>query len=247
MIQVEDFHKVYGSTVAVAGLSFEVHAGQVLGLVGHNGAGKTSTLKALSCITAPTRGRLCVAGHDVALEPIAAKSVLAYIPDDPQLFEALSVDEHLQFTASAYHLKDWHAYADELLADFELTEKRHTPAEALSRGMRQKLAICCAYLHGPAAILFDEPLTGLDPWAIRNLKASITKRASEGSAVIVSSHLLAMIDDICTDYLILERGRATFHGPRAQLLSRCAQSADASLEEVFFHVSNESPIATVEN
>ncbi|MDH3717666.1 MAG: ABC transporter ATP-binding protein [Planctomycetota bacterium] len=245
MIVVEDFHKIYGSTVAVAGLSFQVEPGQVLGLVGHNGAGKTSTLKALAGIIPPTRGSLAVAGHDVVSQPIAAKARLAYIPDDPQLFDNLTVDEHLQFTAAAYRLENHEDCADELVEQFELTEKRHTPAEALSRGMRQKLAICCAYLHRPAVILFDEPLTGLDPWAIRKLKESIVHRAGQGSGVVVSSHLLAMVDDICTDFLILERGQATFDGPREELLSSYAHD-EATLEEIFFRVSEAAPLAAVE-
>jgi ABC-2 type transport system ATP-binding protein len=247
MIHVEDFHKAYGSTIAVSGLSFQVEAGQVLGLVGHNGAGKTSTLRALAGIIPPSRGRLSVAGHDICSEAISAKSNLAYIPDDPQLFDTLTVVEHLEFTAAAYQLSGYTEHADELIDHFELREKQHAPAESLSRGMRQKLAICCAYLHNPPAILFDEPLTGLDPWAIRKLKDSIAQRADQGAAVIVSSHLLAMVDDVCTHFLVLERGKATFHGPRDELLRTFADADEASLEEIFFRVTDDAPLAaTVE-
>src|SRR5271163_254744 len=142
-IVVEDFHKNYGSTVAVAGISFTVGAGEILGLAGPNGAGKTTTLRALAGILTPTRGRLLLDGHDIVRAPIAAKSVLAYVPDDPQLFDRLTVWEHFRFIAAAYRLRDWVGRAEALLERLELTPKRHAPAADLSRGMRQKLAAGC--------------------------------------------------------------------------------------------------------
>ena len=180
MIRVEDYHKTYRETVAVDGLSFEVGPGTIMGLVGPNGAGKTTTMRALAGIIRPTRGRLSIAGHDVVHDSIAAKRELAYIPDDPKLFDALTVWEHLEFIASAYRVDDFVPKGEALLEQFELVEKRGELAQTLSRGMRQKVAICCAYLHDPKAILFDEPLTGLDPYAIRTLKASIADRAALG-------------------------------------------------------------------
>src|SRR6185436_287430 len=173
LVQVEDYHKVYAQTVAVSGLSFHVEAGHVLGLVGPNGAGKTSTLRAIAGIIPPTKGRILVAGHDVVRDPVEAKRRLAYIPDDPKLFETLTVREHLEFIAAAYQVANYGPLADRLLEEFELVEKRDALAQELSRGMRQKLAVCCAFLHDPSAILFDEPLTGLDPHGIRTLKQAI--------------------------------------------------------------------------
>src|SRR5438067_5076840 len=117
-------------------------------------------MRSIAGIIPPTRGRLRVAGHDVAGEPVAAKGRLAYIPDDPRLFDALTVWEHLEFIAATYRVADYAAKAGALLDQFELVEKRDTMAQELSRGMRQKVSICCAYLHDPRAILFDEPLTG---------------------------------------------------------------------------------------
>jgi len=244
VIHVADYHKAYGSTIAVAGLSFEVAAGSVLGLVGPNGAGKTTTLRALAGIIRPTRGRLSIAGHDVVDDPIAAKRALAYIPDDPKLFDALTVWEHLEFIAAAYRVADPKAKAEELLQQFELVEKRDTMAQELSRGMRQKVAICCGYLHEPRAILFDEPLTGLDPYAIRTLKASIGRRAAAGAAVVVSSHLLALVEDLCTHLLILDKGRSLFSGTLDEARSRYADlQGQASLEEVFFRATEQSSIS----
>ena len=245
MIRVEDFYKVYGQTVAVEGLTFEVLPAQVLGLLGHNGAGKTTTMRAIAGIIPPTRGRLLVNGHDVVSHPVEAKQKLAYVPDDPRLFEALTVGEHLEFIASVYRVTDWRDRAAALLAQFELTDKRDTPAGELSRGMRQKVAICCAYLYEPSAVLFDEPLTGLDPRGIRTMKDSVRRRAAAGAAVVVSSHLLALVEDLCTHLLILHRGRRLFFGPMNEARSAVAEmSADASLEELFFRLTEGPPGAT---
>jgi len=234
VIQVFDYHKSYRDSVAVEGLTFDVQPGQVLGLLGPNGAGKTTTMRAIAGIIPPTRGRLLVAGHDVVSHPVAAKRQLAYVPDDPKLFDALTVWEHLLFSAAAYRMKNFEADANALLDQFELTPKRDALAQELSRGMRQKVAICAAYLHKPAAILFDEPLTGLDPHGIRQMKASVRDRAAAGAAVVISSHLLGLVEDLCTDLLILHRGRRIYFGPVANARAAIGSDADASLEEVFF-------------
>jgi ABC-2 type transport system ATP-binding protein len=245
LIRVVDYHKAYRETVAVAGLSFEVPPGAILGLVGPNGAGKTTTLRALAGIIRPTRGRLSIAGHDVVGDPLGAKRELAYIPDDPKLFDALTVWEHLEFIASAYRVADYRPRAEALLEQFELVEKRRTMAQELSRGMRQKVAICCGYLHDPRAILFDEPLTGLDPYAIRTLKASIARRAADGAAVVVSSHLLSLVEDLCTHLLILNKGRRLFYGSLDQARAHYADlQGEASLEEVFFRATEQPSIPT---
>ncbi len=241
MIRVEDYEKSYRETVAVRGLSFEVAAGSVLGVVGPNGAGKTTTMRALAGIIPPSQGRLLVAGHDVVKDSIAAKSQLAFIPDEPQLFEVLTVWEHLEFTASVYRMTEFATDAERLLEQFELTEKRNTIAQELSRGMRQKVAICCGYLHQPQAIIFDEPLTGLDPRGIRTLKASIRERAAAGAAVMVSSHLLDLIDDLCSHLLILHQGQSLFQGTIAEAKSRLETvGTDASLEDIFFQFTETS-------
>jgi ABC-2 type transport system ATP-binding protein len=234
MIHVHDFTKVYGSHVAVSGLSFEVLPGQILGLLGPNGAGKTTTMKAICGIIPPNQGRLSVAGHDVRQHPVQAKRLLAYVPDDPHLFEALTVMEHLEFAASAYGVGDWKPLAEELLGRLELLEKKDNLSSELSRGMRQKVAIACASLHRPRALLLDEPLTGLDPRGIRNMKASLKDAASDGAAVVVSSHLLALVEDLCTHLLILHKGKKLFAGPVEEARAAFSQGGDASLEDVFF-------------
>jgi ABC-2 type transport system ATP-binding protein len=240
-ILVEDYHKTYGATVAVAGITFSVAPAEILGLVGPNGAGKTTTLRALAGILMPTRGRLAIAGHDLVREPVAAKAALAYVPDEPRLFDHLTVWEHLRFAAEVYRVADWKPRAEALLTQFELVEKRDAPAAELSRGMRQKLAICGAYLHRPRAILFDEPLTGLDPRGIRTIRDSIHEQASGGAAIIVSSHLLSLVEDLCTSVLILHRGRQLLHGPLGELRREISASGrQESLEDVFFRLTEGS-------
>ncbi|HEX8200454.1 MAG TPA: ABC transporter ATP-binding protein [Isosphaeraceae bacterium] len=244
-IVVEDYHKTYGETVAVAGVTFTVEPGEILGLVGPNGAGKTTTLRALAGILTPTRGRLAIDGHDLATQPVAAKSALAYVPDDPRLFDALTVWEHFRFIAAAYRLAPgWEDRARELLERFELTEKRDAPAGELSRGMRQKVAIGCGYLHDPRAILLDEPLTGLDPRGIRTMKSTVRARAEAGAAVMVSSHLLSLVEDLCTTVLVLHHGRMVLWGRLDDLRRRIdADGTRETLEDLFFRLT-EAPTAT---
>jgi ABC-2 type transport system ATP-binding protein len=239
-IQVENFHKSYGDTVAVEGISFIVEPGTILGLVGPNGAGKTTTMRAIAGILEPTRGRLLVTGHDLATDPVPAKAAMAYVPDDPKLFDQLTIWEHLRFIAAAYRLRDWQQRGEELLVQFELTEKRDSPCSDLSRGMRQKVAICCAYLHEPTAIMFDEPLTGLDPFGIRTIKDSIRQRAAAGAAVMVSSHLLSLVEDLCTAILILNRGRVVLHATMEQLRQQAAADGrKETLEDLFFRLTKD--------
>jgi ABC-2 type transport system ATP-binding protein len=235
VIEVEDFHKAFADHVAVRGISFRVEPGEILGIIGPNGAGKTTTMRSIAGIIPASRGRLSVAGYDIASDALPAKSRTAFVPDEPPLFQDLTVEEHLGFYASVYRVSDAQSKAAELLDEFELTPKRRTVASNLSRGMRQKLAICCAYLHDPQAILFDEPLTGLDPRGIRVLKQSLAERAAQGAAVMISSHLLAMVEDMCTHVLILSGGVQRFFGPIDELRTSFElEDATARLEDMFF-------------
>lgn len=235
ILEAQGFHKAYEGISAVNGISFKVRAGQILGVIGPNGAGKTTTMRALSALIPVTDGSLTVAGYNVETHPVAVKQRLAYVPDDPRVFPHLTVEEHLAFTAAAFHVENAEEKAAELLEAFELTHRRRTAAKDLSRGMRQKLAICCAYLYDPKALLFDEPLTGLDPLGIRMLKRSIANRAAAGAAVLISSHLLAMVEDICTHILLIHHGRQKFFGTVAELKAGFqSQDGRTSLEDIFF-------------
>jgi ABC-2 type transport system ATP-binding protein len=155
--------------------------------------------------------------------------------------------EHLRFVAAAYRVGEFELYGTQLLEQFELVEKKDALAGELSRGMRQKVAICCAYLHRPAAILFDEPLTGLDPRGIRTMKDSVRRMAADGAAVLVSSHLLALVEDLVTHLLILHRGRSLFFGPAGEARGAFAATGDASLEEVFLRATENTGMSNVKS
>jgi ABC-2 type transport system ATP-binding protein len=241
VIEVDQFCKAYDGEIAVERLSFVLQPGEILGLVGRNGAGKTTTLRALTGIIPPSGGDLCVDGFSIADDPIEVKKRTAYVPDDPQLFSDLSVEQHLKFQASIYGIENPTDAIRDLLQMFDLEKKRHAAASALSRGMRQKLAICCAYLQQPKALLLDEPMTGLDPQAIRVLKQSVIDQAASGAAVIISSHLLAMVEDICTHVLVLNSGRSKFFGTLDQLQKRFSGDdlESTTLEAAFFSALSE--------
>jgi ABC-2 type transport system ATP-binding protein len=233
MIEVSALTKVYGQLTAVDDLSFAVAPGEVLGLVGPNGAGKTTTLRSIVGIVRPTQGRIRIAGHDVDADPVAAKQVLAFMPDEPHLFDHLTVEEHLRFTARLYGVTDVAARIPPLLQELELADRSSSLPGELSRGMKQKLTIACGLLHDPTALLFDEPLTGLDPAGIRKMKQTIVARAQRGAAVILSSHLLHLVEEICTRVLIIQRGRRVAFGSIGEILAARPDLAGKSLEEVF--------------
>jgi ABC-2 type transport system ATP-binding protein len=233
VIEVEGLQKLYGDFPAVQGLSFQVEPGEVLGLVGPNGAGKTTTIRSIAGIIIPTAGRIRIAGHDLAAEPVVAKSALAFIPDEPHLFEYLTVEEHLRFVARLYQVTDVGARIPGLLEELDLGDKRGALPGELSRGMKQKLAIACGLLHEPRALLLDEPLTGLDPVGIRRMKATIMRRAAGGSAVILSSHLLHLVEEICTRVLVMQRGRTVAFGTIPEIVAGRPELQSQSLEDVF--------------
>lgn len=240
MIQVEGLTKLYGEFVAVNELSFLVQPGEVMGLVGPNGAGKTSTLRCLAGIIPPTRGTVRINGLDLAVDPISAKKQLAFFNDEPRLFEYLTVQQHLNFVARIYQVANYEPMAAELLQELELSGKKDSLPGELSRGMKQKLAIACGLLHSPKVIYFDEPLTGLDPIGIRRMKDSILKRAQQGAAIIISSHLLHLVEEICSHILILKNGRKIADGTLEEITRKFSeQASDANLEEIFFRATSE--------
>lgn len=239
-IQVQHFSKNYADFSAVKDLSFCVRAGEIVGLVGANGAGKTTTLRAITGILRPTGGTIQVGGHDIEKEPLAAKHQFAYIPDSIHPYELLTVTEHLHFIALAYRIKDAERKYEGLLQELELADKKHEIASNLSRGMLQKLSLACAFLREPRVIILDEPLTGLDPRGIRNIKESIRRRAASGTAFLLSSHLLVLVEALCDQVLILHRGRKMAFGSLEEIRGLATLHSEASLEDVFFAVTERS-------
>jgi ABC-2 type transport system ATP-binding protein len=243
MIRVDQLTRHYGDFRAVDGLSFAVGPGEVMGLVGPNGAGKTTTLRCLAGIIAPSSGTVVVAEHDIQRDPIGAKRALAFIPDEPHLFEHLTVEEHLRFIGRLYGVADVEARIGPLLDEMELTEKRRVLSTELSRGMKQKLAIACGLLHDPSVLILDEPLTGLDPGGMRRMRATILARARAGAAVVLSSHLLTLVEELCTSLFVVRRGRCVASGTVAEIVASRPGLAGLSIEELFMALTAEEPAA----
>jgi ABC-2 type transport system ATP-binding protein len=240
VVQVEHFSKNYADFVAVRDLTFTVNAGEIVGLVGANGAGKTTTLRAITGILRPTAGTIHVSGHDIQKQSVAAKHQFAYIPDTIHPYDLLTVTEHLHFIALAYRIKDAEKKYDTLLQELELADKKNEIASNLSRGMLQKLSLACAFLREPHVVILDEPLTGLDPRGIRNIKESIRRRADSGTAFLLSSHLLVLVEALCDQVLILHRGQKMAFGSLEEIRNLATLHSDASLEDVFFAVTERS-------
>ena len=241
MIEVIGLGKQYGSFVAVRDLSFTTLPGEVLGLVGPNGAGKTTTLRSIAGIIPPSTGKVTIAGHDLLTDPIAAKRALAFFPDEPRLFDYLTVRQHLAFVARLYGVDQHEALAQPLLEEFEMTDKADQLPAELSRGMKQKLAIACGLLHSPQVMFFDEPLTGLDPMGIRRIKNSILQRARMGASIVLSSHLLHLLEEVCSHVLILKQGAKIADGTLAQVSAQFSNGeANVSLEDVFIRATGGS-------
>ena len=241
-IAVEHFSRTYpaagGTFTAVDDLSFTVASGEIVGLIGPNGAGKTTTLRSLAGILRPTAGHVLVDGHDLVGDPLAAKRALAFMPDEPHLFEYLTVEEHLRLTARLYAVADFDRRAAALLEELELKGKEQSLPGELSRGMRQKVVIACGLVRNATTLLFDEPLTGLDPIGIRRMRNTIVARAREGAAILLSSHLLHLVEEICSRVIIMDRGRKIADGTFAELASRADLAPSGSnLEQIFLHVT----------
>jgi len=243
VIHVSHLTKRYGQLTAVDDFSFDVQPGEIVGLIGPNGAGKTSTLRCVVGIQRPTDGTVTIGGHDIVSNPVEAKRRLAFMADEPQLFEYLTVAEHLQLTARIYGVQDVASKSGALLEELELTAKRDSLPGELSRGMKQKVAIACGLLHDPPALLFDEPLTGLDPLGIRRMRDTIVARGRNGGAVIVSSHMLHLVQEICTRVVIINRGKKVADGSMAELAAAQIAGAGSNLEQIFLQVTGRDEAA----
>ncbi len=238
LVQIEKLVKEYDGLRAVDNLDLHLESGVVLGLVGPNGAGKTTTLRCLSGIIPPTSGRLLVDGHDLEKERVPARRALAFVPDEPRLFEDLTVRDHLAVIARLYCVTDGQRRGTELLDRFDLADREDAYPSELSRGMKQKFMIALALLHRPRLLILDEPLTGLDPAAMRRMKRTLKEMAREGMAVMVSSHMLNLVEEICDDILILQKGRKIVEGSLEEIRARLPDlDASADLEEIFMHAT----------
>jgi ABC-2 type transport system ATP-binding protein len=238
MIELRNIAKTYGSYTALHQLNLSVPAGEVFGFIGPNGAGKTTTIKIIGGILAPTEGTVRIAGIDMARDPVAAKQRIGFIPDRPYLYEKLTGMEFLQFTADVYGVT--HAVFQEkaftLLEMFALADWGEELIESYSHGMKQRLIMCAALLHDPEVLVVDEPMVGLDPVAIRMVKNLFRDLARKGVAVFMSTHTLAVAEDICDRIGIIHRGRLIAEGTLDDLRKDIKGGA-SDLESVFINLT----------
>src|SRR2546427_3927371 len=230
--------KRFGKVAAVDGISLTVHPREMVGLVGPNGAGKTTALRCLSGLLRMDTGRVRLGGHDIIDDPIPARQSLAFIPEVPQPFPALTPFEHLIFVARAYGLPEgWQSRAELLLRNLDLDEKRESLAVELSKGQKQKIHLAMAMLRDPSILVLDEPLIGIDPKGAHALKAWIRERAEEGAGGIVSSHSLALIEAVCDRGAIVDHRAILAEGAIRQLPQQAAAERGTSIAEGFLEVT----------
>lgn len=229
MLKVEHLTKKYGKIIACNDISFEIPEGNITILLGPNGAGKSTVIKSIIGFL-KYDGMISVEGnYNKSLE---AKRILGYIPEFPALYPNLTVGEHLEFVARAYRLKDYKAYKNELLERFELADKVKKFADELSKGMQQKLSICCALLPKPKLMLFDEPMIGLDPHAIKELKKLFVELRNQGCSMLISTHMIDSVDMLWDKTIILQNGLVKASVSKADI-----NNSDKSLEDLFFEIT----------
>lgn len=240
MLEVSNLVKEYKSLRAVDGLSFTIHPGEIVGLLGPNGAGKTTALRCIAGILRPTWGEIKINGFDLVKEQSKAKASLAFVPELPSLYELLTVDEHLRFVAMCFNQLDiFEQRGDELLRRYNLIEKKRELVATLSKGMKQKLAIACAFIHEAKVLLFDEPIIGVDPAGVAEVKAELQRARSEGCAILVSTHLLDTAERLCDRVIIVARGKKLAEGTLQELRQMSGMEGVSSLEEVFLKLTEE--------
>lgn len=231
MLTVEHVTKRYGKTLAVNDISFHLSRGGMTVLLGPNGAGKSTLLKSITGLLRYD-GNIRVAG--LPNKSVDAKRIFGYIPEIPSLYPNLTVDEHMEFIARAYKLDDYRAYADLLLDRFELTDKKRKFGDELSKGMQQKLNLCLGLLPRPQLLLMDEPMIGLDPHAIKELKLLIDEMRTAGNTVLISTHMIDSVDMLWDRTLIMQGGNLRANVTREELEARGER-----LEDLFFAITEQ--------
>ena len=233
MLEVTHLTKKYGKTYANRDISFSLPEGSITVMLGPNGAGKSTALKSIMGFL-KYQGQIRV--DNLPNKSVAAKRLLGYVPEMPALYPNLTVAEHLEFIARVYRLRDYKAYADELLDRFELTDKKKKFGDELSKGMQQKVSICCALLPRPKILLFDEPMIGLDPHAIKALKEMLLQLRDAGGSLLISTHIIDSVESLWDQALIMQAGQIL-----AQVDSARLAAEGKTLEEVFFALTEQEP------
>ena len=235
MLNIQNLTKRYGSKTAVDNLSLSIEAGEIYGFIGHNGAGKTTTLKACCGLLTPDSGEITVDGMSIREKPIDCKRVMAYIPDNPDMYEFLTGYEYLNFVADVYGVtkEDREKRIAELGALLGITDALGGAISECSHGMKQKIAIISALIHKPKLILMDEPFVGLDPVASHQLKNLMAEHCANGGAIFFSTHVLEVAEKLCNKVAIIKNGKLVASGAMDDV------RGDSSLEEIFLELEEE--------
>ena len=234
-LTVEGLSKTFKKNTVVNSLNFCLESGQIVALTGPNGAGKTTTLKCIMGLLNPTSGVIRVLGESTKSD--AAKAQIAYIPEIPELYPMLTVWEHLQFVALAYGVSGWETHAEKLIETFDLSPKRDEICSSLSKGMKQKVSICCALLHNSSILLVDEPMIGLDPKAIKDFKTMLMTLRDEGTTILLSTHMLDTAENLCDEVMVMRTGNLIFKGSLEALKQYLHAKESTTLEDLFLEVT----------
>lgn len=234
MLKIEHLTKMYGNTAAVSDLTLSIEPGEIYGFIGHNGAGKTTTLKSVAGILNFDQGQITVGGFDIRKNSIEAKKIMAYIPDNPDIYDYMNAIQYLNFVADIYEISqaDRQERIQKYGDMFDLTEKLANPVNSYSHGMKQKLAIMGALVHDPKLILMDEPFVGLDPSAAFLVKQTMREICDNGGAIFFSTHVLEVAEKLCDKVAIIKGGKLVKSGTMEEV------KGDESLEEVFLELQN---------
>ena len=236
MIEFQDVSKTYGATQALKNLKLSIPEGQIVGLIGHNGAGKSTTIKSLVSVINPTSGKILVDGLDLASHRLRIKQKIGYVADSPDLFLRLTAQEFWDLVAASYGLnrQDYENRLVDLLSLFDFADHHYEVIETFSHGMRQKVFVIGALLSDPDIWVLDEPMTGLDPQAAFDLKQLMRAHADKGKTVLFSTHVLEVAEQLCDRLAILKKGELIFYGTVAELK---AEHPDQSLETIYLNLA----------
>lgn len=236
MLKIEHLVKKYGDFKAVDDLSLHVQKGEIYGFIGHNGAGKTTTLRSVVGILKFDEGDIFIDGISIKDDPIGCKKEIAYIPDNPDLYEYMSADRYLNFIADVFSLsvEQRREKINKYAELFELSDKLSQPIASYSHGMKQKLAIISAWIHEPKLVIMDEPFVGLDPKASHILKQMMRELCDDGGAIFFSTHVLEVAEKLCDKVAIIKQGKLIKQGTMEEV------KGDESLEDVFLELENDN-------
>lgn len=231
MLTVSKLTKRYDNIIAVNNMSFEVKPGEIAILLGLNGAGKSTTIKSIAGLL-KYNGEIKICGYNN--KSVDAKKVFGYVPETPAVYESLTVWEHIEFIARAYSITDWQSSAETIVQRFDLADKKEKLGKELSKGMQQKLSIACALVINPKVIMFDEPMIGLDPRAIKELKNVLIELRNMNCTILISTHIIDSIEEIWDRVLIINKGEIILSRTKKEL-----EDKDESLEKIFFDVTGD--------